>query len=165
MAVSTHGFTTEAMIIALYAQLGFDNILDDVTGAAEDAVIDQFIRDAEQTVRSRLTMFDPDDMVGNQWIESRTTWIAAHYISKRRGNEHYFEDMYVEAMRELDAIATGELPAPMDIPLRAHTYPAMTNFTIDERFAVAKIRVRPTISIGGTYEGQDTTFGYFWGWI
>ncbi len=169
-----YGFTTRNLILGLYAQLGITNILDDLddvtivsNGLTERGlVINQFIRDAEQTVLVRISrFFDPLDMVNSDWICSRTTWIAAHYISKRRGNEHYFEDMYDEAIRELDAMATGELPPDINIPLRAYTYPSMSNLTIDERHGVAKIRVRSTISVGGSYSGQDIGLGYFWGWL
>ena len=169
-----YGFTNRQLIEVLYAEKGIINIIDDVDDITVDVngftdadnVIRRFIKDAEQTVFIRLSnFFAAIDMVDHPWVCSRTTWIAAHYISKRRGNEHYFEDLYTEALRELDAMATGELTPPIDIPLRNHTYPAMTNYTIDERFAVSKIRVRPTISVGGPYPGQDTTFGYFWGWL
>jgi hypothetical protein len=162
--VATYGFTSRTLIESLYSQLGLTNILDDLTDSTD--VINQFIRDAEQTVYSRLNQyFNYTDMVGNAFIESRTTWIAAHLISKRRGNEHYFEDMYEDALREIDAIATGELPPPVDIPLRDYSYPAMSNFTVDDRFGIAKLRVRPTISYGGPCVDQDISYGFFWGWV
>jgi len=172
--VPVYGFTTQQLIEGLYAQLGLTNILDDLNdtiivsnGLTEkELVINQFIRDAEQTVVVRISRyFDPLEMPNSRWICSRTTWIAAHYISKRRGNEHYFEEMFTEALRELDAMATGELPPHIDIPLREHSYPSMSNLIVDERFGVEKLRVRPTISVGGTYAGQSIGLGWFWGWV
>ncbi|GAG29995.1 unnamed protein product, partial [marine sediment metagenome] len=137
--VSPVGFTDESMITRLYSSAGLSNILDDVSGTDEDDVISQVIVDAEQTVISRLSQwFDPDDMVTNNWVNSRTTWIAAHFLSMRRGNEHYFEHLYQEAITELNAMASGELQPPHDIPLRFESTASMANYKIDERFGVAK---------------------------
>lgn len=175
-AVSIYGFTSIAAIEALYGERGRENILVDVDNIVQDdddhteydRVVRHFIRDAEQTMIIRLNAyFSPESMVGNGWVESRATMIAAHLISRRRGNEHYFIDVYDEAMRELDAIGVGELPPPVDIPLRASSMPSMSNISIDNRFHLHKIRVRPTISVGGTYNGQDISLdtGFFYGWI
>ena len=160
-----YGFTTLQCISNLYGSRGYENILAD-TGANEEQVINGFIVDAEQTVMSRLSKFhDYQDMVGDSYINSRTTWIAAYLLSKRRGNEHYFEDLYNEAMRELDAIAAGELPPVATIPQRAAIIPAMSNQIVDDRFGASKLRVRDFISVGGTYPGQHVARGYFWGWL
>lgn len=164
-SIGTYGFTTEELIVALYAQKGFDNILDDVTGTDQTDVLAQFIADAEQTVIVRLSQFyEPTDLCDNQWVRSRTTWIAAHLISHRRGNEHYFEDLYTQAMNELDAMATGELPPLTDIPFRRDGIATMSNFVMDDRFAIGKLRVRQNISVGATYPGQQVAFSYSWGW-
>lgn len=174
-SISTFGFTNEDLVIALYAEMGFENILEglnDVTlgsdGLTErQRTVKQFIRDAEQTIIIRMPMFNPTDMVDDPWVESRTTWIAAHYISRRMGQEHYFHDLYDEAITEVNAIATGEIPVPVNIPLRSMAIPAMSNYTIDDRFATSKLRVRSTISVGGTYAGQDVSYtgGFLWGWL
>jgi hypothetical protein len=175
-SVTILGYTSIGAIEALYGQNGRTNILVDLDNTIQgsdgfteyERVIRHFIRDAEQTIISRLNgFFSPEAMIGNSWIESRATWIASHYISRRRGNEHYFFDMYEEALRELDAIGTGELPPPADIPLRAYSMPSMSNIIIDNRFGIHKIRVRPTISVGETYAGQDISYehGHLYGWV
>ena len=165
-AVSTYGFTNKELIESLYAELGLNNILTDVTGTDETNVIDQFIRDAEQTIYVRLSSFyEATSMVGNDWVESRTTWIAAFLISKRRGNEHYFHELYEQAIAEINAMATGEIPPLPDIPFRADSQPSMSNLIIDERFRTAKIRVRQEISVGGRHTNQDVAYGFFWGWV
>lgn len=168
------GMTNRECVEILYARLGLDNILDDTNdtrvirdGMTErDIVINRFIFDAEQTIKIRLSKyFSPEALAQSGWIESRATWIAAYYISRRAGNEHYFEGNYTEAMRELDAIATGELDPPTDIVQRAFLIPAMTNQTVDERHYIEKLRVRPHISIGGTYPDQAIAYGSIWGWL
>lgn len=163
-AVANYGFTNEELIQYLYSSSSYANVLSDMTGGDKANTLTKVIRDAEQTMIVRLPMFDPTDMAGNPWVESRCTWIASHLLSKRRGNEHYFVDLYDEAIRELEAIATGEIAPPVDIPLRSHSYPSMSNIVIDEKFGTKKIRVRPQISVGGSYAGQDFT-GYIWGWF
>jgi hypothetical protein len=172
--VTISGFTNRSLIEALYSQLGLSNILEDLDDATilrngkteRDLVIDQFIADTESTMFVRLgSLYSKEDMVGDTWITSRATHIAAYMISTRRGNEHYFQSLYDEAIRELDAIATGELPPLPSIPLLHDTYPSMSNYIVDERFAIEKLRVRSEISVGGTYPGQPIAIGYFWGWL
>ena len=161
--ITTYGFTDEAKIAGIYGQQGVDYILDDVSAPQDGYVLNQIIRDAEQTVIVRLPMFAPADLAGNDWVESRTTWIAAHLLSKRRGNEHYFEDLYDSALRELEAIATGEIAPPVEIPLRDNTYPAMSNIMINEKFNVTKVRVRSLDSVGGSKGFQHHAYGAWWG--
>lgn len=162
---TTYGFTSKDCIEALYGSRGYDNVLSD-TGSAEDAVVDSIIVDAEQTVIIRIgKFFSPEDMATSQFVNSRTTWIAAHLLSKRRGNPHYFEDLYMEAIRELEAISTGELSPPNEIPLRSYITPSMSNLIVDERFGVSKLRVRDFISVGGTYPDQHIAYAYYWGWL
>lgn len=173
--VTPHGFTTYRAVQDLYGELGIENILDDVDREVEENglthyenVVNSVIVDAEQTIILRLSKwFKPGDMVGNQWVWSRTRVIAAYYLSQRRGNEHYFEPRYMEAMRELDAIATGEIPPPSTIPLCATSIPSMSNQCVDERFHLHKLRVQSSVSVGGTYPGQDTNYyyGFFFGSI
>ena len=163
-----YGFTSLELIRQIYSVKGYSNLLADLGGNSADEanVVDQAIRDAEETMMVRLGQyFEPGHCVGNRFITSRATWIAAYYVASRRGNEHYFQEKYEEAMRELDAIAQGQLPPPPEIPLRAQLMPAMTNFTIDENFGVQKNRVRPTISVGGTYPNQHIAYGYVYGWF
>ena len=167
------GFTDLRAIEDLYGELGVDNILDDTDMVIEQNgrthyqnVVNSVIVDAEQTVILRLSKwFCADALVGNQWVWSRTRWIAAYYLSQRRGNEHYFEPKYMEAMRELDAIATGEIPPPSTIALKFNSLPSMSNQCVDERFYLHKLRVQSSVSVGGTYPGQDTNYhyGFFFG--
>lgn len=161
----TYGFTNEDRIMLLYSQLGLDNILSDLTGDDVDASVNQFISDAEQTIMIRIgRYFDATDLAGNLWIASRATWIAAYYISQRAGQEHYFQGKFDEAIRELDAMATGEIPPLPDVPLKAYSYPSMSNLVVDDRFTIDKIRVQRSISVGETYPGQSIGFGV-WGWF
>ena len=174
------GFTTCRAIEDLYGELGLHNILCDFKDGEEgrrvedngrtryENVLNGSIVDAEQFIVIRLSRwFDKAAMVGDQWVWSRARWIAAYYVSKRRGNEHYFESGYMEAEAELDAIATGEIPPPDMIPLRANSLPSMSNLEVDDTFYLHKLRVQSTISVGGTYPGQDINYyyGFFFGSI
>lgn len=163
---ATNGFTNADNIKALYGANGYDNILDDLSAGDIDEIISQVIFDAEQTIIVRLNRFYTNSALANSaWVKSRATWIAAHLLSKRRGNEHYFADNYEDALRELDGIASGEINPLVDIPTRDTIIPSMSNVYVDEMFVSAKIRVRQNISVGGSYSGQDISYGYFWGWL
>ena len=169
------GYTEARAVEDLYGTCGFENILSDEDLTVEENgltrhqnALNSFIVDAEQTVAIRLCkFFTPEALIGNQWIWSKTRSIAAYYLSQRRGNEHYFESRYMEALRELDAIATGEIPPPKDIPLSHNSLPSMSNQCVDERFHLHKLRTQISVSVGGTYPGQDTNyhFGFFFGSI
>jgi hypothetical protein len=163
---TVYGFTNSSNIRALYGSFGYANILDDLTSTDVDEIMSQIIFDAEQTIIVRLNKFHTNSaLLGSAWVKSRATWIAAHLLSKRRGNEHYFADLYEDALRELDGIASGEINPLVDIPTRDTIIPSMSNVYIDEMFISAKTRVRQNISVGGSYSGQDISFGYFWGWL
>lgn len=160
------GFTNVDNVKALYGSTGYTNILDDLAAGDIDEIMSQIIFDAEQTIIVRLNKFHTNAALANSnWVKSRATWIAAHLLSKRRGNEHYFADLYEDALRELDGIASGEINPLVDIPTRDTIIPSMSNVYVDEMFISAKIRVRQNISTGGSYDGQDISFGYFWGWL
>ena len=161
------GMTNEDRIQRLYGELGLGNILDDVSSLTEDHVIDQFISDAEQTINVRIgRFFSPSNLANSDWACSRATWIAAYLISKRRGNEHYFESLYEMALRELDAMATGEIPPIADIPLRTDTLPSMSNLVVDDRFYSAKLRVKPFVSVGSSSPNRhESYFGDYYGWL
>jgi hypothetical protein len=160
------GFTNIPNIEALYGSTGYSNIIDDIAANDVDEIMSQIIYDAEQTIIVRLNKFYTNSaLLGSAWVKSRATWIAAHFLSKRRGNEHYFADLYEDALRELDGIASGEINPLVDIPTRDTIIPSMSNIYIDEMFISAKTRVRQNISVGGSYAGQDISFGYFWGWL
>jgi hypothetical protein len=161
-----YGFTNEANIEALYSTNGYNNILDDLSAGDKTKIMSQIIYDAEQTIIVRLNRFyAPAELANSEWVKSRATWIAAHLLSKRRGNEYYFADLYEDALREVDAIATGELPPLPDIAQRDYTYPSMSNLIVDEYFISAKLRVRPHISVGDTYPNQDIAYSWIWGWM
>lgn len=163
---TNNGFTNVSNVKALYGATGYSSILDDLSSDDVDEIMSQVIFDAEQTVILRLNRFyKNEDLANSTWVKSRTTWIAAHLLSKRRGNEHYFADLYEDALRELDGIASGEINPLVDIPTRDTIIPSMSNIYIDEMFVSAKTRVRQNISVGGSYSGQDISYGYFWGWL
>lgn len=159
--VPVYGFTTEARVKALYGQKGWTYIFEDASGGDKTLIFRGLLADVEQSIITYLGQyFDPEDMKNSRWIQTRATWMLAHMVSKRRGNEHYFEDLYESALRELTAMATGEIPPPQDIPLRTYTLPTMSNFVMDDRFRSAKIRVVPHISEGETYPGQNVAHSF-----
>ena len=70
------------------------------------------------------------------------------------------------ALRELDAMATGEIPPIADIPLRTDTLPSMSNLVVDDRFYSAKLRVKPFVSVGSSSpDRHESYFGDYYGWL
>ena len=166
-SVTPIGLTNEDRITRLYGSLGLGAILDDVSGDGETAVVNQFISDAEQTIMLRVGRFyEGADMATSDYFCSRATWIAAYFLSKRRGNEHYFESLYQQALNELDALATGEIPPIDDVPLKFNTLPSMSNLVVDDRYYSSKLRVKHFITVGSANPNRHTSFyGDFYGWI
>jgi glycerophosphoryl diester phosphodiesterase len=165
--IGDYQFTNEDALARLYSQVGLDAVFSAFDETEEDNYLNDKACDAEQTIIIRLSrFFTPEEMANSKWIQSRATWILAYLVSHKDGQEHYFSSLYEMAMRELDAMATGEIPPDINIPLRDSSYPSMSNMTMDEKFGGQRLRVHKTISVGGSYADQHFVFGHLYsGWF
>lgn len=91
--------------------------------------------------------YDDDDLA-TTWSANR--WcviIAAQWLCKRRGQSAPMgiESDYAEALEEMKMVKDGTADIE-DIAPRTSGWPAFSNVTIDDRYAVRKIRVEQVIS-------------------
>jgi hypothetical protein len=156
--------TTETKMKNLYSERGFDYIVDDT--APSTTVVNQIIEDTLQTIRNYVGHLHADaDIEASSYYQSRGTWIACHLLSQRRGNEHYFYDLYQIAVNELIAKSQGDLPPDPDVPLRFDLMPSAANLVVDDRTGVSKIRVIDDTSVGSVSTNRDSAYTYLFGWI
>ena len=135
---------------------------DDEDSVAEDSVWDDIVNDATDYINQYCERYyEPQDMADNLWVRRRASWVGAYFASMRRGNPGYFQARFDLVTHELEKVFSGLLQIPR-LPTRADLSPAMSNYTVDHRYAVRKIRVNRDISVGGTYSNQhiDNSPGY-----
>ncbi len=88
------------------------------------------------------------DLANNRWVRTRATWIGCYLLSLRRGDPGYYTTLYERAIGDFQRVDETH-PVPR-LGLKTEFTPAMSNIRIDDRFRVAKERVEPMISTGGT---------------
>lgn len=157
-------YTSQAEIERLMSSKSAELYVDDLgIGVADDpAVWTDVIEAATDTVNIHCQLYYEESVLANSsWVHRITTWVAAHYLTQRRGNPGAYSNLYAEAMSYLERIRDGELQIPR-AALRSVMVPAMSNFTIDDRFRVNKIRVQQSISVGPQTGDQDSFSWAVW---
>jgi phage gp36-like protein len=160
MATETlsYEYTSEAEIRRLYGKTGLQNILRDVSGTDLEAIWDEIIADATQTIdQYAAQIYNQEDLATSRWVRIRATWIASFRLSQRTANNDLFAQRYEEIIEELQKVLSLQLMIP-NIPLSADMSPMMSNPTIDPRSNSKKIRVQQEISTGGTSDRQDVAW-------
>jgi phage gp36-like protein len=168
MASPTRLYTSQDEIERLMSVKSAELYVDDIgIGMADDPEIwTDVIDQATDTVNMYAQYYYEESVLElSSWVRRTATWIAAHYLTQRRGNPGAYSSLYEQAIEYLERIKKGELQIPRAV-LRSVMVPAMSNYTIDDRFRVNKIRVQPSISVGpqsseqdiGGYQGTDPLF-------
>lgn len=160
-------FTSQDELDRLFSQSGIDLRIDDLTDTPtlEDdspdplykgTALNEFIDDASEWMWQFLWLiYEESDVTNNKWVRRRATWIAAYFISMRRGNPGQFIDRYEQIKEELTAVYNRQMFVP-DAPVKVTTQPVISNFIIDNRGYAPVERVLPFNSMG-SYPGQRTT--------
>lgn len=160
MAVETilYPFTTRDEIERLFGEKAVKLRQEDLQGGDLTLYWTDLIADATTKMQAYLEMYyEPADLANSRWVRVRATWIGAFLLSQRRGNPAQYLSRYQEIMEELQAIAAGILQVP-GLPTRADFTPAMNNLIVDDRYALAKLRVHDPISTGGTSGRLHSSF-------
>ena len=155
-------YTSQGEIERLFSQQGaasnVDDYMSDETPPSSDVVFQAAVWDdvccaaTDEANLYLINFHEPADLYGSRWVRTRTTWIACYYLSMRRGNPGYFKTLYEHAIDDFGKINESR-PVPR-LALNSSFTPALSNIRIDDRFLVAKERVEPTISTGGTSSRQ-----------
>lgn len=149
-------FTTLAEIERLFSGDAISLRIDDAADAnAEADIIDEVIDDATEWVWQFLWLnYEKASAVIHPWVRRRATFVAAHFLSLRRGNGGQFIDRFENIKEELQLVYARSLFIP-DLNVLASPQPTVSNFIIDNRGYGPVQRV--TADSMGTYPGQKTT--------
>lgn len=135
-------FTSEAEILRMVGDDGYEALLEDLDDNDKDSFLNDIIDYATAEITTRTQERYLDDSVANdKLVRMNATIIACHFMSERRGNGALWESKIERIYEWLDKIRTGELHLPNqevlapDIPIvRNH----VINFNSRHRVLVDK---------------------------
>lgn len=156
----TTPFTTREEIEHLFSTTAVDLRVDDAaTPTEEDGIIDEQIEDATEYLNQYLWMnYQEADLAASSWVRRRATYVAAHFLSSRRGNPAQYIDRFQAITEELKAIYTRDMYIPGLNVLVQSAAPSLANYLIDNRGLGPVNRV--LADSYGTYPGQRTAANY-----
>lgn len=149
MTLLAQTYTTQAEIERLMSKKSSELYVDDTgVGIADDPEIwDDAINESTDMVNMYTQMwYEATVLVTNSWCRRVATWIAAHLITMRRGNPGAYSDRYYDYIAMLERVKKGELQIPGAYQ-RAAMIPMGTNYSIDDRYPINKLRVQPSTSV------------------
>lgn len=153
-------WTTKAEIESIWSALGVMLRLDDddsgSNSVGENALLDDVIEEATETARRFLMHRYADaEVENNPWVRRRVSYLAAHYLSIRRGNPAQFETKAGQILRELQDVRQGREWVPDAAPL-GDLGPSLSNLSVDWRYNRSQVRVDPQTATGG--DGPDLDY-------
>lgn len=160
-----HTYTSEAELERLTGENFADFRLDDLSDPNKALIIDDLIDVATLEVDSYLEgLYLTDDLEGSKLVRWHATRIFAHHLSTRRGNSAQYVAEYEATLEALENFKVGASMLP-GIGTRDDFTPAMSNQTMDERYALHKLRTHSSISVGGTDSRQDLSYLFPIDWL
>lgn len=155
----TTSFTSREEIERLFSRDAVSLRIDDaVDSNEEDDIFDEIIADATEYVWQYLWLnYAEADVSVSDWVRRRSTFVAAHFLSIRRGNPGQFIDRFETLKEELQLIFARSLFIP-GLNVLVSPQPTLSNFIIDNRGYGPVQRV--TQDSMGTYPGQRTTLNH-----
>jgi len=161
----TYYYTSQAEISRIVSTDAADAFTDDIDDSTSESELwDEIRAEATDMVNYYLAAwYDESDMVANSWIRRQATWLGCFLLSQRRGDPGKYHARSEQIIDMLERISTGRKQVPR-LPQKADLTPSLSNYRVDDRFYIAKIRVQPTISSGGTSGRQhmDPMFPCEW---
>jgi hypothetical protein len=149
MTLLAYAYTSQAEIERIMSKKSAELYVDDIgTGIADEPEIwDDAINQATDTINIYAQAFYAEEILfTSSWVRRVATWIAAHLISRRRGNPGVYAEEYYEYLALLERIRKGEIQIP-SIAQKATSIPSGTNYTIDDRYSSNKLRVQENTSV------------------
>lgn len=155
----TTPFTTRDQIARLMSADGVSLRLDDAASDVEETdMIDEIIADATEYIWQFLWLnYVEADAAASTWVQRRATYIAAHFLSIRRGNPGLFVDRFEISTEELKRVYDRSMYVP-GLNVNFQSQPTVSNFIIDNRGYAPVQRVREDSM--GTYPEQRTTVAF-----
>ncbi len=162
--MATTIYCTQSDVEAVLSEFGFlariDDDRDDTIGTTEAAIVTAMIRKAAGRMNSRLQKrYKLSDLVNNDWCKDTNAWLAAWYVTARRGGAAPpgIAEEYNNLLTELDAIRDNDADVP-DISESFEAIPTVSNFTVEPFRRHAKVRVIERISTGEKPAGNRKRF-------
>jgi hypothetical protein len=132
-------FTSEQELVRLVSEDGTLLHTDDESD--NDEIIYEIVERATGRVKQTLNKgFDDIDLSKSPRIREIATIIGCYLLSIRRGNPSLYAEQYIEALADLDQIASGELYLS-ELPRSSNTLVVYQNVSSDNRFPFSPIRV------------------------
>lgn len=152
-------FTSEDELLRLISEDGTLLHTDDV--ADNDEIIYEIVERATGRVKQTLNKsFDDVNLAQSPRIREIATIIGCYLLSIRRGNPSLYAEQYVEALTDLDQIASGDLFLS-ELPRSGNTLVVFQNVSSDNRFPFSPIRVDAITSsrtVGGQFLNRMIPF-------
>lgn len=145
-------YTSQDEIKRLFSECGIDLSYDDATTAEKADILTEAISYATEYIDQYIYPFyDPTLSCTSHWVRRRATFLAAWYLSQRRGNPSLFSDMVLKIDQELEMVKNGSIMIPR-IAARYVRGPSLSNYLIDDlRHYQNKHRKQKSLSVGESY--------------
>jgi len=157
-------YTTREEIETIFGKRGVSSHIDDQdlgnvpyddAEQETDDIWDGIVVDATDEINIYcLNWYASADMKNNKWVRRQASYLGCYYLSIRRGDPGQYAARREEILLSLQKIANGQMQIPR-LATRGDLTPGSSNYTVDDRYRINKIRVQPSISQGGTYTNED----------
>lgn len=152
----SYAYTSKSEIERVYSVEATLARTEDVT---DEGAVSGVFADVIAEVTDEINLYcdkwyEDVQLVQSPWIRRQATWMACHYLSMRRGDPGQYHDRYERIISLLEKVLNGTMQIPR-LATKSDLTPALSNYRVDDRFHIAKTRVQPTISSGGTSGRQQ----------
>lgn len=142
-------YTSEAELVRLMSQTSLTEyltepdgtVLNDVdTTPTKSDVLDDVIDRATDKINDYCyQLYELRLLATSRWVRIRATAIAAHYLTQRKGEPGRYQQLYDEAIEELQAVKETKTYI-RGLPLITDVRPTANNQVIDDRFISSRAR-------------------------
>lgn len=163
MALETlaHTYTSRAELGRVLSINGLEAWLDDDgDGSDESDIVSDVINETTDYINLYCEgWYETSDMADNLWVRSQAKYIGCYFLSQRKGNPALYTAQFDRITKLLEKIHSGTLQIPR-LSTKMDLTPALSNVRVDDRFRIAKTRVQPSISTGGSDSSQHVDPNY-----
>lgn len=162
-------YTSKATVELLLSAEGEDDLVEDLSAGDQTTLWTSILTETDTLFNLYLCdRYDASNLVSNHWVQEKAKWVAAYYITRRRGEPGYYARMYEEIVEQLQMIREGKLRIPANdgtmLAMSSANMPAIANMMIDDRSKNLPIRV-DTLTSAGQLSGNEYPYWHrFWVW-
>ncbi len=145
-------YTSQTEVERLFSSLAVELRRDDFedTDPEYDNVLEEVLLQAHYEVKSIINrVYSDANALLHPWIRKRATYIAAYFLSIRRGNDSQYFNEYFQALEDLEALVKGELFID-DLAANINSLVTYCNISSDNRYPFTPMRVDPISAVPDT---------------